>query len=79
MTDVFTCELRVSYRGKELALDKLISRIELADILPLRGPIEPMMLGLYNERTERRNRFVDMLASNFAHALTEGLFDEAIK
>lgn len=74
MFDELTCEARVRFRGKDLALNKIIARIDLEEILPSwNPPMTPADMADHVKRDERRHRFVDMLASEFAHALTEAL------
>lgn len=74
--DEFVCEARVRFRGRDLALDKIISRINLDEIVPMQGPANPFDYNLYQQNAERRKRFIDMVASEFAHALTQALYSE---
>ena len=77
--DEFICEARVRFRGKDLALDKIISRVDLGEIIPERGPIDSIHYMDHQQKLERRKRFIDMVTSEFAHALTEALFSEALR
>lgn len=78
MDDEFTCEARVRFRGEDLHLNRIIARFDLQEILPPRNPpMDPMDLSLVQQASERRRRFVDMIAAEFAHTLTEALFKRA--
>lgn len=71
----FICEARVTFRGKELALNKIVAQIALDEIAPsLKPPLDPFDLHRMDQTRERRLRFVDMIAAEFAHALTEALY-----
>lgn len=76
--DEFVCEARVRFRGKDLALDRIVSRIDLEGMLPPRGLTGPFDYPRVVKASERRKRFVDMLASEFAHALTEALYSDKV-
>lgn len=71
----FTLESRVRYAGQTLALNQIVSRINLEDIMPIDGPVEPSYFMVAQETSERRRRFIDMIAAEVAHALTEALFE----
>ncbi len=74
----FECRAQVLYRGQELHLNKIIARFDLEEIMPPRDAIsDPFDLHRVQETAERRRRFIDMLASEFAHSLTEALFKQA--
>lgn len=78
MHDEFTCRAIVTFQGRELHLNKIVSRIDLAEIAPPRGPIlDPADIHHATEASERRRRFIDFLAAEFAHSLTEALFDQS--
>lgn len=66
---------RSSIGDRELALNNVITRLDLYDIRPVEGPIEMAYLHDAKQSRERRKRLVDLLASNFAHAITEALFE----
>lgn len=77
MMDEFTCEARVRFRGKDLALNRIVARAELEDIMPPRHAImDPLGMSQEMQSQERRRRLVDYIAGEFAHALTEALFAE---
>jgi len=74
-TQEFICEARVRFNGKDLALNKIVSHIVLDDIVPTSSPLlYPTNAVDTMHRDERRQRFVDMISAEFAHALTEALF-----
>lgn len=76
--DEIRCEARVTFRGKELHLNRLIIQADIEDMLPPRYPImDPFELSIRVEQTERRRRFVDCVAAEFAQALTEALYKAA--
>ena len=75
MFDEFVCEARVRFRGKDLALNKIIARVVLEDIMPVRGVVDEFDMMRLSQGDERRRRFVDMISAEFAHALTEALFE----
>ena len=75
MLSDFECDARVRYQGGVLALNKIISEIDIEDIMPSRNPIsDPFEFNYLNQKSERRRRFVDMIAAEFAQALTEALY-----
>lgn len=75
MNDEFRCEARCSFGGKELNLNKIIAKIDIEEITPSRNPVfDPSDVWRNQERLERRKRLVDMIASEFAHALTDALY-----
>jgi hypothetical protein len=75
MLEEFTCEASVMWRGKKLAMNKIVSRISLDDIMPTNTPfLHPADAIDFMRRDERRKRFVDMIAAEFAHALTEAIY-----
>lgn len=74
MFEEFTCEVRVRFRGKDLALNKIVSRVELEDMLPVKGPVDPLNFGDIYKRQERRQRFIDMVSAQIATAMTDGLY-----
>lgn len=69
---------RVSFQGKDLCLDKIVMQVDLDGMRPMRGVafVMPGDVIQYNERQERRKRLVDLIAAEFAHALTEALFKQ---
>lgn len=78
-------ECRVSIRfdgfGEpiELNLNRLVSQIDLDEILP---PRDLSRIGSFEvldvqQRSERQQRFIDFISSDIAHALTEALFEKA--
>ena len=79
MYDDFTCEARVRFRGKDLALNKIVARVELDDMAPARGPVDPFNYNFVQQAAERRQRFIDMISAEFAHALTEALYADPRK
>ena len=63
-----------------LQINHEISDIPLEDIMPpRRPPMDSMDMGDFMQRQERRERVVHSIASNIAHAITEGLFDKLKK
>ena len=71
----FRCEARVTFNGRQLALDRIIAHVDIEEIMPSRGPfLHPYDVVDANKRDERRRRFIDFIAAEFAHALTEALY-----
>ncbi len=70
---IFNVEVDIG--GRRLALSELIVRADLDDIRPPTSSPDPWTRGIEEDARERRRRFTDMLAGNFAHALTEALFE----
>lgn len=75
MDQEFRCEARVTFMGEELHLNKILARFAVEDIMPPRGLVlDPFDLVRVQENAERRRRFIDMVAAEFGHALTEAIF-----
>lgn len=65
----------VQFHGKTLHLNRLIMQFDLEDLLPARGPfIDPYDMVNVQQRAERRQRAVDLIAAQFAQALLEGIY-----
>jgi hypothetical protein len=76
MLDEFTCQAKVTFRGKVLALNRIVANIYLEDIMPSNIPLfDPSEYVSTLHRAERRKRFVDFVAAEFAQALTQAIFD----
>ena len=57
-----------------------ISMIDLDQIMPPRNlSMDPWEMHSMYESSERRSRVIDVISSEFAHALTEALFKKARK
>jgi hypothetical protein len=74
--DKFQCEVRVTFNGKVLQLNKTISDFVLEDIIPSRNPAFSLeQVADIQRRSERRQKFIDMISSEVAHALTEAIYN----
>ena len=73
--DKFECQARVLFCGKELHFCKIVTQMSLETVAPYRHPFaNPGDYIQAEQRAERRRRFVDMIAAEFAQALTEALY-----
>ncbi len=79
MNEELVVHAKVEFRGRVLAMDKIVARLTLEDIAPGSFPSLPWEQAEFIERGDRRRRLVDLIAAEFAHALTEALFSAANK
>lgn len=68
--------INCDWRGQRKEYRHAISRHDLDEITPFRAPLTPAEAFEAMERAERRRRFVDMLSSKIAHAMTNALLDD---
>ena len=75
MIEEFMCRTVVTFRGRELVLNRIVSHVNLEQMIPPREPaFSPQDFVEVMYRKEQRDRFINMLSGEIAHALTEALF-----
>ena len=73
MTDQLECETRIRIRGKTLTINKIIAEVQLFDLMPPKI-LDPVLLIAYNEKTERRDKMIDLIAAQIAYSINEAIY-----
>ena len=74
MKDKLIVETKITFRGKELGMNVVISSIDIEKIMPTTGPIDRFAAQDDLNRDERRRSYVDLISSQIANAIIQALF-----
>ena len=74
MKDKLIVETKITFRGKELGMNVVISSIDIEKIMPTTGPIDRFTTQDDLNRDERRRSYVDLISSQIANAIIQALF-----
>jgi hypothetical protein len=72
-----TIDVQVTCGGENLFFCRIISGLDLADVMPMRPSPDPMDMMRFQQALERRRHLINAIAEQFAHTIVEAIYKKA--